>query len=222
MHAYEGGYAAYVLAKAERDRLAGVIAERRDNLLRKELAWLRRGPPARTSKPKFRIDAANALIADEPPARDDVELMRVRDHPARQGRRRPRSTPASQLGDRVLLDHVTWRLAPGERIGIVGVNGAGKSTLLRALAGEVPLDGRQAQGRQDRAPGLPHRRRCASSRRGATWRVIEAIEDVRAVDAAGRQGDQRRASSRSGSGSPGRASRPGSATCPVASGGGCS
>ena len=76
MHAYEGGYAAFVLAKAERERMAGVTAERRDNLLRKELAWLRRGPPARTSKPKFRIDAANALIADEPPARDDVELMR--------------------------------------------------------------------------------------------------------------------------------------------------
>ena len=76
VHSYEGGYAAFVLAKAERERMAGVTAERRDNLLRKELAWLRRGPPARTSKPKFRIDAANALIADEPPARDDVELMR--------------------------------------------------------------------------------------------------------------------------------------------------
>ena len=93
VHSYEGGYAAFVLAKAERERMAGVTAERRDNLLRKELAWLRRGPPARTTKPKFRIDAANALIADEPPARDDVELMRVRDDPARQGRRRPGRRP---------------------------------------------------------------------------------------------------------------------------------
>ena len=146
MHSYEGGYAAFVLAKAERERMAGVTAERRDNLLRKELAWLRRGPPARTSKPKFRIDAANALIADEPPARDDVELIRFAT--TRLGKDVVDLVDARiQLGDRVLLDHVTWRLAPGERTGIVGVNGAGKSTLLRALAGEVPLDGRQAQGR---------------------------------------------------------------------------
>ena len=151
VHSYEGGYAAFVLAKAERERMAGVTAERRDNLLRKELAWLRRGPPARTSKPKFRIDAANALIADEPPARDDVELMRFAT--TRLGKDVVDLVDARiQLGDRVLLDRVTWRLAPGERTGIVGVNGAGKSTLLRALAGEVPLDRRQAQGRRHRAP----------------------------------------------------------------------
>ncbi len=90
VQAYEGGYAAYVLARAERDRLAAVLEERRTNLLRKELAWLRRGPPARTSKPRFRIDAANALIEDEPPPRDDVALVRFATRAARQGRRRPR------------------------------------------------------------------------------------------------------------------------------------
>src|SRR5690349_5998718 len=138
VHSYEGGYAAFVLAKAERERMAGVTAERRDNLLRKELAWLRRGPPARTSKPKFRIDAANALIADEPPARDDVELVRFAT--TRLGKDVVDLVDARiALGDRVLLDHLTWRLAPGERTGIVGVNGAGKSTLLRAIAGDLPL-----------------------------------------------------------------------------------
>ena len=76
VHQYEGGYAAYVLARAERDRQAAAREERRQMLLRKELAWLRRGPPARTSKPKFRIEAANALIADEPEPRDRVELLR--------------------------------------------------------------------------------------------------------------------------------------------------
>ena len=133
MHSYEGGYAAYVLAKAERERMAAVTAERRDNLLRKELAWLRRGPPARTSKPKFRIDAANALIADEPPPRDDVELVRFAT--PRLGKDVVDLVDASDRSSAtgVLLDHVTWRLAPGERIGIVGVNGAGKSTLLRAV-----------------------------------------------------------------------------------------
>ena len=143
---YEGGYAAFVLAKAERQRIAAVTAERRDNLLRKELAWLRRGPPARTSKLKFRIDAANALIADEPPLRDDVELVRFAT--TRLGKDVIDLHDASvDLGGRTLLDRVTWQLAPGDRIGIVGVNGAGKSTLLRVLAGEVPLvSGKRKQG----------------------------------------------------------------------------
>ena len=112
---YDGGYAAYVLAKAERDRIAAVTAERRNNLLRKELAWLRRGPPARTSKPKFRIDAANALIADEPPLRDDVELVRFAT--TRLGKDVIDLHDASvDLGGRTLLDRVTWQLAPGDRI----------------------------------------------------------------------------------------------------------
>jgi ABC transport system ATP-binding/permease protein len=179
VHSYEGGYAAFVLAKAERERMAGVTAERRDNLLRKELAWLRRGPPARTSKPKFRIDAANALIADEPPARDDVELMRFAT--TRLGKDVVDLVDARiQLGDRVLLDHVTWRLAPGERTGIVGVNGAGKSTLLRALAGHVPL----AAGK--RKVGVTVRLAVLSQevRELEAWsdrRVIEAVEDVRSM-----------------------------------------
>jgi ATP-binding cassette subfamily F protein uup len=164
--AYEGGYAAYVLAKAERERMAGVIAERRDNLLRKELAWLRRGPPARTSKPKFRIDAANALIADEPPARDGVELMRFAT--TRLGKDVVDLIDARiSVGDRVLLDHVTWRLAPGERTGIVGVNGAGKSTLLRAIAGDVRSPRASARSVSPCAWRCS-RRRSASSRSGPT------------------------------------------------------
>jgi len=145
VHAYDGGYAAYVLAKAERARVANATEDRRQNLLRKELAWLRRGPPARTSKPRFRIDAANALIADEPPARDSVELMRFAG--ARLGRTvydvedvtvtLGELDPALPSRGKTILDDVTWRLGPGDRVGIVGVNGAGKTTLLRLLAGEL-------------------------------------------------------------------------------------
>ncbi len=177
VNAFEGGYAAYVLAKAERERMAQVTAERRDNLLRKELAWLRRGPPARTSKPKFRIDAANTLIADEPPPRDDVELLRFAT--TRLGKDVVDLIDATvALGDRVLLDRLTWHLAPGERIGIVGVNGAGKSTLLRAIAGQLPLvSGKRKQGITVRLAYLSQEVR--ELERYADWRVIEAIEDVR-------------------------------------------
>jgi ATPase subunit of ABC transporter with duplicated ATPase domains len=179
--AFEGGYAAYVLAKAERDRLAGVVADRRSNLMRKELAWLRRGPPARTSKPKFRIDAANALIADEPAPRNSVELASFASR--RLGKDVLDLEDASvSVGEppneRRLLDHVTWRLAPGERIGIVGVNGAGKSTLLRALTGEIPLDaGRRKVGRTVAIAHLTQEVR--ELERFEQWRVIEAIEDVK-------------------------------------------
>jgi ATP-binding cassette subfamily F protein uup len=138
VHAYEGGYSAYVLARAERARVAAVLDQRRRNLLSKELAWLRRGPPARTSKPKFRIDAATALIADEPPPRDGVELARLAT--SRLGKVVYELKDVSVLaGDRTLLDQVDWQLGPGDRIGIVGVNGTGKTTLLRLLAGQLPV-----------------------------------------------------------------------------------
>jgi len=134
VYSYDGGYSAYVLAKAERARLAVAQDQRRRNLLRKELAWLRSGPPARTSKPKFRIEAAAALIADEPPARDSVELCALA--AARLGKTVIDLTDVTvRAGERVLLDHVTWQLGPGDRVGVVGVNGSGKTTLLNVLAG---------------------------------------------------------------------------------------
>ncbi len=144
---YEGGYAAYVLAKAERERQAAVTEGRRRNLARKELAWLRRGPPARTSKPKFRIDAAENLIADEPPPRDRLELQRFATQ--RLGKDVIDVEDVDLVrGDRSLLSHATWRLGPGDRVGIVGVNGAGKSSVLALLDGGLaPTVGRVKHGR---------------------------------------------------------------------------
>jgi ABC transport system ATP-binding/permease protein len=143
LHAYDGGYAAYVLARAERARIADATQRRRRNLLRKELAWLRRGPPARTSKPRFRIEAANALISDEPAPRNGVELVRLAT--ARLGKTVIDAEDLTiQAGERVLLDDVTWQLGPGERVGLVGPNGSGKTTLLRVLAGEDGEVGRQS------------------------------------------------------------------------------
>lgn len=148
---YDGGYAAYILARAERARQAEVAAAKRENLLRKELAWLRRGAPARTSKPRFRIDAAEALIADVPPPRDSVEITRMAT--ARLGKRVidlenvSVSYPAPGGGENQVLREVTWRLAPGERVGIVGINGAGKTTLMRLLQGtQKPTSGRVRTG----------------------------------------------------------------------------
>jgi ABC transport system ATP-binding/permease protein len=136
---HEGGYAAYVLARAERERVAATREDRRRQLVRKELAWLRRGPPARTSKPRFRIEAANALIADEPPARDPLALQRFAT--ARLGDRVIDAVDVSfAYGDRQLLDRVTWRLGPGRRLGLLGANGSGKTTLLRLLDGTLEPD----------------------------------------------------------------------------------
>lgn len=139
VESYEGGYADWTFARAERGRQADAAESRRRNLARKELAWLRRGPPARTSKPRYRIEAAEALIADVPAPRDSVALTAF-------ARRRlgrivielEDATVATPAGDELVRD-LTWRLAPGERIGLVGVNGSGKTTLLRVLAGAVPL-----------------------------------------------------------------------------------
>jgi len=144
---YEGGYAAFVLAKAERSRQAAASEQRRQQLVRKELAWLRRGPPARTSKPKFRIDAANALIDDVPPPRDRLELQRFATQ--RLGKDVIDMEDVDLVrGERTLLSHATWRLGPGDRVGIVGVNGAGKTSVLSLLSGELaPTVGRVKLGR---------------------------------------------------------------------------
>ncbi len=144
---FEGGYAAYVLQRVERDRMAAATEARRQNLMRKELAWLRRGAPARTSKPKFRIDAANALIADEPPLRNPTELARMAT--ARLGKDVIDLVDVSvSYGDTHVLRDVTWLLGPGERTGLLGVNGAGKSTLLGLITGDVaPTSGRVKRGK---------------------------------------------------------------------------
>jgi ATPase subunit of ABC transporter with duplicated ATPase domains len=144
---FEGGYAAYVLQRVERDRMAAASEAKRQNLMRKELAWLRRGPPARTSKPKFRIDAANQLIADVPPLRDTVELAKLAT--ARLGKIVVDLLDVSVSFDgRPVLRDVEWRIGPGERTGIVGANGAGKSTLLGLIAGTVqPETGRVKHGK---------------------------------------------------------------------------
>jgi ATP-binding cassette subfamily F protein uup len=145
--AYDGGYAAYVLAKAERQRQAASSEQRRQNLVRKELAWLRRGAPARTSKPRFRMDAATELIADEPPPRDRLELERFATQRLGKDVLDLEHVDLT-LGGRRLLDDVTWRLGPGDRVGLVGVNGAGKTSVLRLLAAEArPDTGRVKRGR---------------------------------------------------------------------------
>jgi len=140
VESYLGGYADWVYARAERSRQVDAAEARRQNLARKELAWLRRGAPARTSKPRFRIEAAEALIADVPPPRNTVELLGFATN--RLGRTVLELEDATaEIAGRTLLNHVTWRLGPGDRVGIVGVNGSGKTTLLRTLSGERPPQG---------------------------------------------------------------------------------
>ena len=181
---YDGGYAAYVLARAERARQAAVAAAKRENLLRKELAWLRRGAPARTSKPRFRIEAAEALIADVPPPRDAVRLTAMAT--ARLGKKvldlegvTVRYPGAGGAGEREVLRRVTWRLAPGERVGVVGVNGAGKTTLLRLLEGvQEPDEGRVVRGATVRVAALSQ-----------STHELDALADKRVVEAVAMVGE---------------------------------
>ena len=188
LHAYDGGYASYVLARAERARIADAAQRRRRNLLRKELAWLRRGPPARTSKPRFRIEAANALIADEPAPRDGVELVRLAT--ARLGKTVLDTEDLTiRAGERVLLDDVTWQLGPGERVGLLGPNGSGKTTFLRVLADDGV--GRQP-GLTDSAAETPNRSSptadqfgldvCGRVSRGKTVRLGYLTQDDAGLD----------------------------------------
>ncbi|TDC87319.1 ABC-F family ATP-binding cassette domain-containing protein, partial [Actinomadura sp. 7K507] len=176
---YEGGYSAYVLAKAERSRIAAASEAKRQNLLRKELAWLRRGPQARTSKPKFRVDAAQALIADEPPARDSVELTRFAT--ARLGKTvydvEDVTVEVGEGGDRrPIFERMTWRLGPGDRVGLVGVNGSGKSTLLRLLDGSVSaVSGKVVQGKTVQLAHLSQNLEELDPSR----RVLESVEEIR-------------------------------------------
>ncbi|HST56785.1 MAG TPA: ABC-F family ATP-binding cassette domain-containing protein [Solirubrobacteraceae bacterium] len=175
IHQYDGGYAAYVLARAERDRLEAVRDDRRRQLLRKELAWLRRGPPARTTKPKFRIDAANALIADEPDVRDRAELLRFAS--TRLGDKVLDAVNVSlSFGEQRLLSGVTWRLGPGDRVALVGVNGSGKTSLVRLLAAELqPASGMVERGATVR---LAHLSQDTIEIPGHL-RVLESLEQVR-------------------------------------------
>lgn len=155
--AFEGGYAAYILQRVERDRQAASIEQRRQNLARKELAWLRRGAPARTSKPKFRIDAANELISDVPEIRDRVALQSLA--VARLGKDVVDLLDVSvSYGEKPVLRDIEWRIAPGERTGILGVNGAGKSTLLDLVSGTLdPSSGRVKRGKTVRVATLTQR-----------------------------------------------------------------
>jgi ATP-binding cassette subfamily F protein uup len=174
VESYLGGYADWVYARAERTRQADTAEERRRNLARKELAWLRRGAPARTSKPRFRIEAAEELIAGEPEPRNTPELMAFAS--ARLGRQVLEVEDATlTVPDRTLLDRVTWRLGPGDRIGLVGVNGSGKTTLLRALSGERALEaGRLITGKTVRLAHLTQELVDLP----ADLRVLEAVEQI--------------------------------------------
>ncbi len=184
VHSAEGGYSAYVLAQAERERGEEAAERRRRNLARKELAWLQRGARARSTKAKFRVDAANALIAAEPPARDNVELTRLAT--ARLGKTVLElddvsltvSRPGQAAAGRPLLEHVTWSLGPGDRVGIVGVNGSGKTSLLNLLAGTtgpgLAIDGTVVRGRTVRLAHLSQE----LAELDPGQRVREAVEEV--------------------------------------------
>ncbi|CAD6002557.1 ABC-F family ATP-binding cassette domain-containing protein [Agreia sp. COWG] len=152
---FEGGYAAYILQRVERDRMAATSEAKRQNLMKKELAWLRRGAPARTAKPKFRIDAANALIEDEPPVRDKVSLAAMAMQRLGKDVVDLENISVEYPNGKKVLKDVTWRIAPGERTGILGVNGAGKSTLLSLVSGTLmPTSGNVKRGKTIRVATL--------------------------------------------------------------------
>ena len=171
---YDGGYSAFVLAKAERARQAGAMDARRNNLIRKELAWLRRGAPARTTKPKFRVDAANELISAEPAPRDSTELLKFALN--RLGNTVFELHHAQiQAGDKELIHDLTWNIGPGDRIGIVGINGAGKTTLMRTLAGQLkPTSGKLVTGITVKIAFLTQH----LDELDPKWRLLEAVEKV--------------------------------------------
>ncbi|WIK84792.1 ABC-F family ATP-binding cassette domain-containing protein [Pseudoglutamicibacter albus] len=178
--AFDGGYAAYVLARAERDRAAAVKESKRQQLVKKELAWLRRGAPARTSKPKFRIQAANAIIEDVPAPRESLELKKMA--MARQGKDviDAENLTYTLPNGRTLFDNITWRLAPGERVGLVGVNGAGKSTLMRLLDGQIePSGGRVKRGKT-----------VVSAILSQEVKELDELADTRVVDVIKAEGSQ--------------------------------
>ena len=172
--AYDGGYSAYVLSKAERSRQITVEDGKRNMLIRKELAWLRRGAPARTAKPKFRIDAANTLIANEPPPRNETELLNFAAN--RLGNTVFEIHQATiSAGEKMILEDLYWNIGPGDRIGIVGVNGAGKTTLFRALLGQITASsGKITTGVTVKAAFLSQH----LEELDPTWRVLEAVEKV--------------------------------------------
>jgi ATP-binding cassette subfamily F protein uup len=174
VEAYEGGYSAYVLAKAERARQQAAEDARKNNLIRKELAWLRRGAPARTSKPKFRVDAANQLIASEPAPRNKAELLNFATN--RLGNSVYEIHHARlAIGDTTLIDSLNWNIGPGDRIGIVGVNGSGKTTLMRTLAGQYRFAAGKIQtGVTVKAAFLSQH----LQELDPSWRVLEAVEKV--------------------------------------------
>jgi ABC transport system ATP-binding/permease protein len=171
---YDGGYSAFVLSKAERMRQASSAESRRNNLLRKELAWLRRGAPARTSKPKFRIDAANELIANEPPPRNETQLLAFAN--SRLGKSVIDFTDADiSVGPEPLITHLNWILGPGDRVAIVGINGSGKSTLMRTIVGELrPTAGSLKIGTTVKLAYLSQH----LEELDPTWRLIEAVERI--------------------------------------------
>jgi len=171
---YDGGYSAYVLAKAERARQSSVMDARRNGLIRKELAWLRRGAPARTTKPKFRVDAANVLIAGEPEPRNQGELLKFALN--RLGKTVYEAHHLNiKLGDNELIKDLYWNIGPGDRIGIVGVNGAGKTTLMRTLVGEIqPTSGKLVTGVTVKPAFLTQH----LDELDPTWRVLEAVEKI--------------------------------------------
>ncbi|WP_394431552.1 ABC-F family ATP-binding cassette domain-containing protein [Streptomyces sp. SGAir0957] len=181
VYEYEGGYSDYVFARAERERIAATEETKRQNLMRKELAWLRRGAPARTSKPRYRIEAANELIADVPPPRDKSELMRFAN--ARLGKTVfDLEDVTVQAGPKVLLKHLTWHLGPGDRVGLVGVNGAGKTSLLRALADAARTQGERQPAAGKIVVGKTVRLAYLSqdvTELPASLRVLEAVQQVR-------------------------------------------